>query len=99
VAGGGIGIPSRAGQDTKRCLSWKGKVRYPHRREQAGRPLLDTLTIIGTEGRGGVIMRNLQDVAGEYGLYDHNVTIVRAVGENVKVVRLRSVRKKGLVDD
>ena len=44
-------------------------------------------------------MRNLQDVAGEYGLYDHNVTIVRAVGENVKVVRLRSVRKKGLVDD
>lgn len=41
-------------------------------------------------------MRNLQNVTGEYGLYDRNVTIVKEVGESIKVVQLRSVRKKGL---
>lgn len=41
-------------------------------------------------------MGNLQSVVGEYGLYDRGVTIVKEVGENIKVVQLRSVRKKGL---
>lgn len=41
-------------------------------------------------------MRNLQSVAGEYGLYEHGVTIVKEMGDSVKVVQLRSVRKKGL---
>lgn len=44
-------------------------------------------------------MRDLHSVIGERGLYDHNVTIIREVGGLVKVVRLRSVRKKGLEDN
>lgn len=36
---------------------------------------------------------------GERGLYDHNVTIIRDVGGCIKVVKLKTVRKKGLETD
>lgn len=62
----------------------------------AAAAILDILTIIGTDTRKGFIMQGLQSVVGEYGLYDRGVTIVKEVGESIKVVQLRSVRKKGL---
>lgn len=41
-------------------------------------------------------MQDFRSVAGEYGLYSHNVTIVRLLGDCVKVAQCRSIRKKGL---
>ena len=38
----------------------------------------------------------LQRVIGEYGLYNYNVTIVKQLGDCVKVSHCRSIRKKGL---
>jgi hypothetical protein len=44
-------------------------------------------------------MKPSLQVFGEYGLYDRDVTIIRDVGGQFKVVNLKSVRKSGLIDD
>lgn len=44
-------------------------------------------------------MKSLCQVSSSYGLYDKDVTIVKKLGRQIKVVNLNAIRIKGLVDD